>query len=121
MHGAEYLDSLAVKIMNTDSELNLQESPSVMFKFGGTATQLEEAKRETENLCIKHNGQRFISFSSQENKQEFERFWGARKNLLYTVIGWGQDRQSWITDVCVPLGRYFSFSMFSGVSLVRFL
>lgn len=102
---AEYLDPLAVAIMNTDAQLGFQEAPSIMFKFGGTRAHLEETQMSTQQICVEHKGQRFQSYDSQENGAEFERFWSARKNLLYTAIGWAQDRESWITDVCVPLGK----------------
>lgn len=103
--GAEYLDPLSMKIVNEQGGFDFPEDPTIMFKFSGTPAQLQEAEVAAREVSTKFNGAKFQYRSTYESVTEVDKLWSARKDLLFNAIAWSQGRESWITDVCVPIGE----------------
>ncbi|KAJ6015767.1 hypothetical protein N7540_010358 [Penicillium herquei] len=104
--GVEILDDVQMKCINASQSTSRQwkESPTIFFKFTGTAAAVKEQISLVQKIASNASGKSFEFARSQE---EIKELWSARKQALWSVMAMrrGPEDRVWTTDVAVPMSR----------------
>ena len=107
----ELLTPGLIKLMNTENELGLLESPSLFCEFHGISkTTLQETAEMTRELC-EDCGATDIKFGVEESKRE--ELWRARHEAWETIHRAHPGLETLIVDAAVPISRYPEMVVFS--------
>lgn len=102
----EILDDVQMNVINRagGTGRTWKESPTLFFKFSGTAAQVADSIKLTKELA-KQN--RADSFQFARDEQEAHVLWSARKQSLWSMLALRDDSSPdvWSTDVAVPISR----------------
>ncbi|KAL1998262.1 hypothetical protein VTN02DRAFT_6520 [Thermoascus thermophilus] len=102
----EILDDVQMNVINRagGTGRTWKESPTLFFKFSGTAAQVADSIQLTRELA-KQN--RADSFQFARDEQEAHVLWSARKQSLWSMLALRDDSSPdvWSTDVAVPISR----------------
>ena len=104
--GVEILDDVQMRCINESGSTSRRwkESPTLFFKFTGTATGVKEQIALVQELAKKSRSK---TFEFARNEDESKELWSARKEALWSVMAMrrNQDDHVWTTDV---VGLVFS-------------
>ena len=101
----EILDDNQMKFINAAGATSREwtESPTLFFKFAGTAAGIKEQIAQVQGLA-RHAGSKTFEFA--KNQDEQDELWSARKEALWSVMAAGRDGDRvWTGDVAVPMTR----------------
>lgn len=123
----EILDSTMVSFVNKHAANNTKvflETPTLLFKLGGTTKQSITEQINIVQKVSKLNN--LIKFESSANEQENATLWAARRNGLWSTIDHGKevledkdDVQVWTTDVAVPISNLTAMIRDTNEDLVK--
>ena len=102
----EVLDDVQMRCINESGSTsrNWKESPTLFFKFTGTASGVKEQIGQVQKLAKSKGSQ---SFDFAKSKDEALELWSARKEALWSVMAKKKNESDhvWTTDVAVPISR----------------
>jgi D-lactate dehydrogenase (cytochrome) len=105
----EMLDDVMCKCVNEYSNVGLDESPTIFFKFTGQQDHVESDIKRVQAITSKYTTQKYVWSVS---KEERERIWESRKHALWAAKAYGNARlngsrrkEMMTTDVCVPISQ----------------
>ncbi|KAJ5876118.1 Vanillyl-alcohol oxidase C-terminal subdomain 2 [Penicillium soppii] len=104
--GVEILDDIQMKCINASKTTSRQwkESPTLFFKFTGTAAGIKEQISMVQKIVSNTSGK---SFEFARGEEEMTELWSARKQALWSVMAMKRtpDDHVWTTDVAVPISK----------------
>ena len=104
--GVEILDDVQMKCINASQTTSRQwkESPTIFFKFTGTAAAVKEQIGMVQKIASNASGK---SFEFARGEEEMKELWSARKQALWSVMAMrrGPEDRVWTTDVAVPMSK----------------
>ncbi|UCH21594.1 MAG: FAD-binding oxidoreductase [Deltaproteobacteria bacterium] len=107
----ELLTPGLIKLMNTEKELGLSESPSLFCEFHGISkTALQETANMTREIC-ENCGAVDVKFGVEESKRE--ELWRARHEAWETIHRAHPGKETLIVDAAIPISRYPEMVVFS--------
>jgi D-lactate dehydrogenase (cytochrome) len=107
----ELLTPGLIKLMNTEKELGLSESPSLFCEFHGISkATLQETANMTREIC-ENCGAVAIKFGVEESKRE--ELWRARHEAWETIHRAHPGKETLIVDAAIPISRYPEMVVFS--------
>src|SRR5690606_33871167 len=98
----EFMDLAAVKATNAYSQLQLSESPLLLFEFHGSPDGVQEQAEAVQQITAEHGG---MDFEWAEHPEDRSRLWKARHHALFAGLQLRPGCRSSTTDVCVPISR----------------
>jgi D-lactate dehydrogenase (cytochrome) len=98
----EFLDALQIRVCNAESDLGLEERPTLFLEFHGTQAGTREQVETFEALAQEHGGG---PFAWAERAEERNRLWTARPEAFFAARAYRPGTQTLATDVCVPISR----------------
>lgn len=98
----EIMDIAAVKAVNQYSQLNLQESPVLLFEFHGTPASVEEQATMVQEIAKESGG---LDFNWATQTEDRNKLWTARHNAFFASMQLKPGCRGVSTDVCVPISR----------------
>ncbi|MFA5665086.1 MAG: FAD-linked oxidase C-terminal domain-containing protein [Castellaniella sp.] len=98
----EFMDAHAVRATNQYSQLDLRESPLLLFEFHGSPASVREQAESVQAITREHGGQ---DFDWAEHPEDRNRLWTARHNAYFAGLQLRPGCRSSTTDVCVPISR----------------
>eukprot|EP01119_Soliformovum_irregulare_P014472 TRINITY_DN3958_c0_g1_i5.p1 TRINITY_DN3958_c0_g1~~TRINITY_DN3958_c0_g1_i5.p1 ORF type:complete len:490 (+),score=183.13 TRINITY_DN3958_c0_g1_i5:155-1624(+) len=98
----ELLDEVMLHAVNLNSGRNYAETPTLFFEFSGTASQVEDQKRQIAEISRKNGG---TDLKFAVDPAERDELWMARKTALWAAPILVPGTEVKITDVCVPISR----------------
>ncbi|MFA7437442.1 FAD-binding oxidoreductase [Castellaniella sp.] len=98
----EFMDQNAVRAVNRHSQLNLKETPLLLFEFIGSPAGIREQIDIVQDIASTHGG---MDFDWAEQPEDRSRLWQARHNTHYAGLHLRAGSRSVATDVCVPISR----------------
>lgn len=103
----EILDDVQMRFINEAGSTShtWEESPTLFFKFAGTATAVGEQIKTVRKLAEQQGNA--LSFRFATNGEENDELWQARKQALWSVMAKKEHETDcvWTTDVAVPISR----------------
>ena len=104
--GIEILDDVQMRCINKSGTTSREwsESPTLFFKFAGSAAGVKEQVGIVKNLASQCRSKKF---EFARNANEAKELWSARKEALWSIMAMrrGSDDHVWTTDVAVPISR----------------
>ncbi len=98
----ELLDGLTVKAVNAYSGFDYREAPTLFFEFHGTEAGVAEQAETVQSIVGEHGGADFQWATKAEDRS---RLWQARHDVHFASLALDPGKQSFATDVCVPISR----------------
>lgn len=98
----EFMDEHAVNAVNRYSNLDLKETPLLLFEFHGSASGVQEQIDVVREIAGDHGGTAFAWANQPEDRT---RLWTARHNSHFSGLQLRPGSRSVATDVCVPISR----------------
>jgi len=98
----EFMDEAAVRSVNRYSQLNLRESPLLLFEFHGSPAGVQEQAELVQEITRDRGG---LDFEWAERPEDRNRLWTARHNAYFAGLQLRPGCRSSTTDVCVPISR----------------
>src|SRR5690606_20332018 len=98
----EFMDTAAVKATNAYSQLELKESPLLLFEFHGSPAGVREQAEIVQDISRSNGGE---DFQWAERPEDRSRLWTARHNAYFAGLQLRPGCRSSTTDVCVPISR----------------
>lgn len=98
----EFMDEAAVRSVNRYSQLNLRESPLLLFEFHGSPAGVQEQAELVQDITRDRGG---LDFEWAERPEDRNRLWTARHNAYFAGLQLRPGCRSSTTDVCVPISR----------------
>ena len=98
----EFMDTAAVKATNAYSQLELKESPLLLFEFHGSPAGVREQAEVVQEISRSNGGE---DFQWAERPEDRSRLWTARHNAYFAGLQLRPGCRSSTTDVCVPISR----------------
>lgn len=98
----EIMDTAAVKAVNQYSQLNLQESPVLLFEFHGTPASVKEQANMVQEIAKESGG---LDFNWATKTEDRNKLWTARHNAFFASMQLRPGCRGVSTDVCVPISR----------------
>lgn len=98
----EFMDTTAVKATNSFSQLNLHESPLLLFEFHGSESSVKEQAEMVQDIAREHNG---MDFQWAHKPEDRSRLWKARHDAYFAGLQLRPGCKASTTDVCVPISR----------------
>lgn len=98
----ELVDELSMKQVNTYSETNYREEPTLFLEFHGNEAGLKQDVDFTTEIVKDHkcNGISFETETAARNK-----LWEARHNLAYAYVHSNPGKKLMSMDICVPISE----------------
>ncbi|WP_410983220.1 FAD-binding oxidoreductase [Bacillus cereus] len=98
----ELVDELSMKQVNTYSETNYREEPTLFLEFHGNEAGLKQDIDFTKEIVKDHkcNGIYFEIETAARNK-----LWEARHNLAYAYVHSNPGKKLMSMDICVPISE----------------
>ncbi len=98
----EFMDTAAVRATNAYSNLQLKESPLLLFEFHGSASGVQEQAVLVQEITSDNGG---MDFEWAERPEDRSRLWTARHNAYFAGLQLRPGCKASTTDVCVPISR----------------
>lgn len=98
----ELMDSAAVRASNAYSQLNLRETPLLLFEFHGSPVSVQEQAETVQEIARENGG---MDFEWANLPEERSRLWTARHNAYFAGLQLRPGCRASTTDVCVPISR----------------
>ena len=98
----EFMDDRAVRAVNRYSQMNLRETPLLLFEFHGSPGAVAEHAQQAQEITQSHGG---MDFEWAEKAEERSRLWTARHKGYFAGLQMRPGARSVSTDVCVPISR----------------
>ena len=98
----ELLDELQIKAVNSYSQLDYAELPTLFFEFHGSERGVVEQSEQVAEIVQEFGGGEFQWSTRQE---EQNKLWQARHDAYYAAMALRPGCSGWPTDVCVPISR----------------
>jgi len=98
----EFLDEVQMAAVNSYSNLDYPEQPTLFLEFTGTETTVREQVQLVEDLCDDNGGGDFRWAEKQEDRNAL---WQARHDAAYAAMALRPGAKPWFTDVCVPISN----------------
>jgi len=98
----ELVDEPHIKAFNAYSRLGLREAPTLFVEFHGTIAGAAEQARMFGEIAADLGGGPFESASKEEDRN---RLWQARHDAFWAINAFVPGKESFATDVCVPISR----------------
>ena len=100
----ELLDATAMRVLNTDPDINFPEKPALFMEFASSnEAALAESLALVAELCIEHHAE---EFERGVGRQERARIWHARHHLFETHVRYFAGQQFLVGDASVPISNY---------------
>lgn len=96
----ELLNAIAMKAVNSYSNLRHAERPCLFVEFHGTKAGTEEQVTLFGEIAAEHGGGPFVSASTVEERAKL---WKARHDAYWAGLALRPGMQGLSTDVCVPI------------------
>lgn len=98
----EIMDEVMVKAVNKYSALGLPEKPTILFKFTGTKSHVEDDIRVVKEITSKFTKE---GYHFAQTKEESNELWGARKHAFWAAQTFYEGKELMATDVAVPISK----------------
>ncbi|CAJ3267290.1 glycolate oxidase subunit GlcD [Burkholderia pseudomallei] len=98
----EFVDALAVRAINRNTQLGLAEAPTLFFEFHGTESGVREQAQQVEALAEQNGGRGFEWATRPEDRT---RLWSARHHAYFSMLQLKPGCRAVTTDVCVPISQ----------------
>ena len=98
----ELLDANAVRAVNAQSQLGLQESPLLLMEFHGSPASVREQAETVQAIASEFGGEGFQWATTPEERT---RLWTARHKAYFAGMQANPGCRSVTTDTCVPISR----------------
>ncbi|MGE0212079.1 MAG: FAD-binding oxidoreductase [Parvibaculaceae bacterium] len=98
----ELVDEPHIRAFNAYSKLGLQERPTLFVEFHGTTASAAEQASLFGDIAADLGGGPFESASKEEDRN---RLWQARHDAFWAINAVMPGKESFATDVCVPISR----------------
>lgn len=102
----EILDDVQMSVINRAGGTGRvwTETPTLFFKFSGTAAQVADSIRLASELARQNRAE---SFEFARDEHEADVLWSARKQSLWSMLALRDESSPdvWSTDVAVPISR----------------
>lgn len=98
----EIMDEVMVKAVNKYSALDLPEKPTILFKFTGTYSHVQDDIRVVKEITSRFTSEGYHFAQSAEESNEL---WGARKHAFWAAQTFYDGKELMATDVAVPISK----------------
>ena len=98
----ELLDALQIRACNAYSKLGLEEAPTLFLEFHGSSAGTREQVALFEEIAKAEGALRFDWADKEEDRK---RLWKARHDAYWAVRAMWPGKDTFATDVCVPISR----------------
>jgi D-lactate dehydrogenase (cytochrome) len=98
----ELLDALQVKASNAYSKLSLKEQPTLFLEFHGSKAGVAEQAERFGEIAADLGGGPFEWATKAEDRTKL---WQARHDAYWAVMNLQKGRNTFATDVCVPISK----------------
>jgi D-lactate dehydrogenase (cytochrome) len=98
----ELLDALQVRASNAYSKLSLKEQPTLFLEFHGSKAGVAEQAERFGEIATDLGGGPFEWATKAEDRTKL---WQARHDAYWAVMNLQKGRNTFATDVCVPISR----------------
>lgn len=98
----EFMDAAAVRATNAYSNLQLKETPLLLFEFHGSSSGVQEQAELVQDITRDNGG---MDFEWAERPEDRSRLWTARHNAYFAGLQLRPGCRASTTDVCVPISR----------------
>ena len=98
----ELVDEEHVKAFNAYSKIDLKIAPTLFLEFHGTPAGTEEQSLLFAGIAEEFGGGPFTWATKEEDRQ---RLWQARHDAFWATKSLMPGKESFATDVCVPISR----------------
>jgi D-lactate dehydrogenase (cytochrome) len=98
----ELMDPSAVKASNAYSQLNLRETPLLLFEFHGSPAGVQEQAEIVQEIARDQGG---MDFEWANRPEDRNRLWTARHNAYFAGLQVRPGCRASTTDVCVPISK----------------
>lgn len=99
----ELVDEAHIAAINAYSKLSLRVAPTLFLEFHGSAAH---AREQIETFLTIADGHGVTSFEWAEKEEDRQKLWQARHDVFWSTKGLGgPTRQTFSTDLCVPISR----------------
>lgn len=112
----ELLDRRAVKVMNSEPDLDLAEAPHLFVEFSAPSQPvLAEASTLAAEICRANDA---ITFDGGLGQQARDRLWQARYRIFESHQRVYRGHEYLLTDTCVPLSAFPAHVKFASAQIV---
>jgi D-lactate dehydrogenase (cytochrome) len=98
----ELVDAEHVKAFNTYSKIDLKIAPTLFLEFHGSEASTAEQAETFAAIAGELGGGPFVSAAKEEERQKL---WQARHDAFWATRSLMPGKESFSTDVCVPISR----------------
>ncbi len=98
----ELVDAEHVKAFNAYSKLDLEVTPTLFLEFHGTEASTREQSETFAVIAAEVGGGTFTWATKEEDRQKL---WQARHDAFWATKSLMPGKESFATDVCVPISR----------------
>jgi D-lactate dehydrogenase (cytochrome) len=98
----ELLDANAVRAVNAQSRLGLQERPMLLMEFHGSEAGVQEQAETVQAITAEFGG---AGFEWARTPEERTRLWTARHKAYFAGMAMNPGCRTVTTDTCVPISR----------------
>lgn len=102
MGAIEIMDEVMIKAVNKYSALGLPEKPTILFKFTGTKSHVEDDIRVVKEITSQHTNE---GYHFAATKEESDELWSARKHAFWASQTYYDGKELMATDVAVPISK----------------
>eukprot|EP00173_Palmaria_palmata_P002418 Plantae.Rhodophyta-Palmaria_palmata.ctg2553.p1 GENE.Plantae.Rhodophyta-Palmaria_palmata.ctg2553~~Plantae.Rhodophyta-Palmaria_palmata.ctg2553.p1 ORF type:complete len:474 (+),score=123.95 Plantae.Rhodophyta-Palmaria_palmata.ctg2553:88-1422(+) len=102
MGAIEIMDEVMVKAVNKYSALELPEKPTILFKFTGTESHVQDDIRVVKEITGRYTKE---GYHFAKSKDESNELWGARKHAFWASQTYEEGKELMATDVAVPISK----------------
>ena len=96
----EFVNTVAIRAVNTFDAFDYAESPTLFFEFSGPDAAVREQAHLVRDLATDNGG---TDFRWAETPEDRTRLWHARHEFHYALMAQRPGARIWGTDVCVPI------------------
>jgi D-lactate dehydrogenase (cytochrome) len=98
----ELADPVQMDAINKYSKLDLPVASTLWLEFHGTEHSVVEQAKMVQTIASEYGG---ADFSWVTKREDHDRLWRARHDVVYADKALREGAQLWATDVCVPISR----------------
>lgn len=98
----ELMDEEMVKAVNNYAGMSLPTMPTILFKFTGTESHVQDDIRVVKEITSKHTTE---GYHFAQSKEESAELWGARKHAFWAAQTFYDGKELMATDVAVPISK----------------
>lgn len=98
----EIMDEEMVKAVNKYSGMQLPLKPTILFKFTGTESHVQDDIRVVKEITRRHTKEGYYFAKSKDESAEL---WGARKHAFWAAQMYEDGKELMATDVAVPISK----------------